>query len=310
MKDLGQLITAMVTPFNKDLEVDYGKAAQLALHLADNGSDGILVAGTTGESPALTHDEKIRLFQVIKETVGDRVSIIAGTGYNNTRDTVKLTQEAEALGVDAALVVCPYYNKPPQEGIYRHFETTAKSTNLPVIVYNIPGRTGVNITPETMARLAEIPNIVADKEAAGSVEQCSQMVAATGAEASFKRYFTGAKTAHAKSFAIYSGDDSLTLPMLSVGAVGVISVTSHVAGRQMKEMINAYFKGDVVTALSLHYKLLPLFKGLFAVTNPILIKTALAMMGMDMGALRSPLVEATKKQKDDLSKLLKETGIL
>ena len=311
MKDLGQLITAMVTPFNKNLEVDYGKAAQLALHLADNGSDGILVAGTTGESPALTHDEKLKLFQVVKETVGDRVSVIVGTGYNNTRDTVKLTQEAEALGVDAALVVCPYYNKPPQEGIYRHFETTAKSTNLPIIVYNIPGRTGVNITPETMARLAEIPNIVADKEAAGSVEQCSQMVAATGAEASFKRYCAGSESAvQENTFAIYSGDDSLTLPMLSVGAIGVISVTSHIAGRQMKEMINAYFKGDVAAALSLHYKLLPLFKGLFAVTNPILIKTALAMTGMDMGGLRSPLVEATPKQKEDLSKLLKETGIL
>lgn len=317
-KNLGQLITAMVTPFNKNLEVDYNMVEKLANHLVENGSDGILVVGTTGESPTLTHDEKLNLFKTVKSAVGDRASIIAGTGYNNTRDTLKLTKEAEEIGADAALVVCPYYNKPPQNGIYEHFKTVAESTSLPIIVYNIPGRTGVNITPETMSRLSKIPNIIADKEAAGKVDQCSQMVIATSALSAFAKYRrlpvgVGAraeKTGNEKTFAVYSGDDSLTLPMMSVGAIGVVSVASHVVGKRMKEMITKFFEGDISKAVGLHVELMPVFKGLFTTTNPILVKSALKMTGMDVGGLRPPMPDATPEQEKALEKVLKEVGVL
>lgn len=317
MRDLGQLITAMVTPFNEKLEVDYKKAAELAVRLADSGSESILVAGTTGESPALTHDEKIKLFQAVKEAVGDRIPIIAGTGTNNTSDTIAFTKEAEEIGVDAALIVCPYYNKPPQEGIYAHYKAIAQTTNLPIIVYNIPGRTGVNITPETMAKLSQIPNIIADKEASGSVEQCSQMVIATGAMGAFAHYASlragiGEKKSpeNGKKFAVYSGDDSLILPMMSVGAVGIISVASHIAGKEISSMIAKFFSGDYVGALEIHNKLMPLFKGLFATTNPILVKSALRMTGFDAGGLRPPLVNATSEQEKALAGVLQQAGIL
>lgn len=317
MIELGQLITAMVTPFKENLEVDYDKVEKLANHLADNGSDGILVVGTTGESPTLTHEEKLQLFKTVKNAVGSRVSIIAGTGFNNTRDSIKLTQEAEEIGVDAALVVTPYYNKPPQEAIYGHFKAVAESTKLPVIVYNIPGRTGVNITPETMAKLSQIPNIVADKEAAGNVEQCSKMVIATGALSAFAKYGkvpagVGAvgESREVKSFAVYSGDDSLTLPMLSVGAVGVISVASHIVGKQMKEMIDMFFRGDIMGAVKMHVKLMPIFKGLFTTTNPILVKSALKLTGFDPGGLRPPMISATPDQEEALKKAMVEAGAL
>lgn len=317
MRDLGQLITAMVTPFDKNLEVDYRQAERLASRLADNGTDSLLVAGTTGESPTLTHDEKIRLFQTVKEAVGNRVPIIAGTGTNCTGTTIEFTREVEKIGVDAVLVVTPYYNKPPQEAIYQHFKQVAQSTSLPVIVYNIPGRTGVNITPETMQRLAEINNIIADKEAAGSVEQCSQMVMATGAMPAFNRYRPVAVCAgcHSESlppeesFSVYCGDDSLTLPMMSVGAVGVISVASHVAGPQMKEMINNFFRGEIGQALKMHNRLMPIFKGLFATSNPILVKSAIKILGFDTGGLRAPMISATPEQEKALEKIMRETGI-
>ncbi|MCE1248872.1 MAG: 4-hydroxy-tetrahydrodipicolinate synthase [Firmicutes bacterium] len=317
MRDLGQLVTAMVTPFDKNLDVDYDKAVKLADFLADNGSDSLLVAGTTGESPAMNHEEKIKLFKVIKAAVGNRVPIIAGTGTNNTQDTIKYTREAEEIGADAALVVCPYYNKPPQEGIFRHFKAVAESTSLPIIVYNIPGRTGVNITPETMARLAEIPNIIADKEASGSAEQCSQMVIAANGMKAYNRYLpvkacvgaSGPSQTADKVFSVYSGDDSLTLPMLSVGAIGVISVASHIAGKQMKEMITRYFEGKVSEALEIHNRLMPIFKGLFTVTNPVLIKSALRKIGFDCGGLRLPLVDATPEQETALGIAMREAGI-
>ena len=317
MKDLGNLITAMVTPFKENLEIDYDKVKKLANHLVENGSDGILVVGTTGESPTLTHEEKLNLFKTVKEAIGDRASLIAGTGFNNTRDTLKLTKEAEEIGADAALVVCPYYNKPPQEALYQHFKTVAESTKLPVIVYNIPGRSGVNITPETMARLSKVPNIIADKEAAGSVGQCSAMVNACGGFPTFQKYreaiSKGKEVEHLpmeKRFAVYSGDDGLTLPMLSVGAVGVVSVASHIVGKQMKEMITRFFKGDVQGALDIHIKLTPVFKGLFFTTNPILVKSALRMIGIDPGSLRPPMIPATPEQEAKLEKILKDAGVL
>ena len=317
MKDLGTLITAMVTPFKENLEIDFNQVKKIANHLADNGSDGILVVGTTGESPTLTHDEKLQLFRTVKEAVGDRVAIIAGTGSNNTRDSIKMTQEAEEIGVDAILVVSPYYNKPPQEGLYQHFTAVAQSTKLPVIIYNIPGRTGVNIEPETMARLAQIPNVIADKEAAGKVGQCSDMVNATGAVETFERYrqafVEGREVEHLpmeKRFAVYSGDDGLTLPMLSTGAVGVVSVASHIVGKQMKEMITKFYKGDIKGALDLHIKLTPVFKGLFTTTNPILVKSAMRMIGLDPGSLRPPMLRATAEQEKKLEKVLKEAGII
>ncbi|MFP4498538.1 MAG: 4-hydroxy-tetrahydrodipicolinate synthase [Vulcanimicrobiota bacterium] len=318
MKKLGQLITAMVTPLDKNLNVDYKKAARLAEMLIENGSDGILVVGTTGESPTLTHDEKLKLFQVVKDAIGGAASVIAGTGYNNTRDTVKLTKEAEELGVDAALVVCPYYNKPPQEGIYQHYKTVAGATKLPVIVYNIPGRSGVNITPETMARLSEIPNIVANKEAAGSVDQCSQMVAKTQATRAFAKYLddiVGDENENnidldEKIFSIYCGDDSLTLPMISVGAVGVISVASHIAGPQMKKMIRLFFKGDISEALRIHHTLMPIYKGLFKTANPILVKAALGIKGFDVGGVRPPLIPATVEQIEVLKEDMQKAGLM
>ncbi len=318
MKKLGQLITAMVTPFDKDLNVDYEKAKKLAQYLVENGSDGILVVGTTGESPTLTHEEKVNLFKVVKEAVGDKATVIAGTGYNNTKNTIELTREAEEIGVDAALVVCPYYNKPPQEGIYQHYKMVAESTSLPIIVYNIPGRAGVNITPETMERLSKIPNIIADKEAAGSVEQCSKIVIKTGAYKSFLQYRPAKvpvgggspKEDNGKAFAVYSGDDSLTLPMMSVGAIGVISVASHIAGKQLKEMITSFFQGDVERALEIHNKLMPIFKGLFRTANPIPVKTALKILGWDVGGFRPPLIPADSDLENALKEDMKKAGIL
>jgi 4-hydroxy-tetrahydrodipicolinate synthase len=318
MRELGQLITAMVTPFNDKLEVDYNKAAKLAEYLVENGSDGILVVGTTGESPTLTHEEKLELFRVVKKTVGSKVSIIAGTGTNNTRGTIEFTKEAEQIGVDAALVVCPYYNKPPQEGIYQHYKMVADATSLPIIVYNIQGRTGVNITPDTMEKLSKIPNVIADKEASGNIEQCNQIVIQTGAMKAYKKYLPVSvgvgghqdSQKQDKLFYVYSGDDSLVLPMMSVGAMGVISVASHVVGPQMKKMINAYFKGNVVEALEIHNTLMPIFKGLFKTANPILVKEALKIKGIDVGGLRPPLVSASKEQVDSLRADMEKSGIL
>jgi 4-hydroxy-tetrahydrodipicolinate synthase len=319
MKDLGQLITAMVTPFDENLQVDYPRAEALARMLVENGSDGILVVGTTGESPTLTHAEKLDLFRTVRNAVGPSVPVIAGTGSNNTRDSIVLTREAQEIGADAALVVCPYYNKPSQEGIFQHFKAVAEAVSIPIIVYNIQGRTGVNITPETMERLSRIPNIVADKEASGNVEQCSQIVIKTGAAAAFARHCRAAVAVGAtggageesrRSFAVYSGDDSLTLPMLSVGAVGVISVASHVAGPQMKEMISAFFQGDVERAMNIHSRLMPLFKGLFRVTNPTLTKTALKLKGFDPGGFRLPLVPPTPQEEKTLREDMELAGIL
>ncbi len=287
----GPLITAMVTPFKENLEVDYEKASSLARKLIQEGNDGLVTAGTTGESPTLTHQEKLQLFKVVKEAVGKDIPVIAGTGTYSTLETIHFTQEAESLGMDGVLVVCPYYNKPPQEGLYQHFKKIAENTKLPIIIYNIPGRTGVNMTPETVERLSYIPNIIGIKEASGSVEQVSEIA----------RRISRAGT----ELYIWSGDDGLTLPFLSCGAIGVISVAAHLTAREMKEMIQKFFEGKREEALALHLNLLPFFKALFTTTNPIPVKAALKLAGFPVGGLRPPLIEASEKEIQSLQEAMK-----
>jgi len=289
MKNFGRVLTAMVTPFNDQLQVDYPRVIELAKHLADHGSDGIVVCGTTGESPTLTKEEKIRLFQTVKEAVGDRVSVIAGTGSNNTLDSIALTKEAERIGVDGAMVVGPYYNKPSQEGFYQHFKAIAESTSLPIIVYNVPGRTGSNILPETVIRLSEIENIVAVKEASGNLDQVSEI--ARGVP---------------KDFLIYSGDDSLTLPILALGGAGIISVAAHIIGDQIKAMVDAFLGGEIKKATELHLKLFPVFKVIFITSNPVPIKAALELAGLPVGGPRLPLIKATEKEIEQIKSVVEK----
>ncbi len=291
--DFGRVITAMVTPFHKDGSVNYAQAKKLARHLVESGSDGLVVAGTTGESPTLTKDEKGALFQAVVEEVGGKAAVIAGTGTNSTAESVALTQAAERAGVDGIMVVGPYYNKPSQEGLYQHFAAIARSTRLPVMLYNVPGRTAVNILPGTVARLAEIENVVAIKEASGSLEQVTEL----------RRLLPD-------HFAIYSGDDSLTLPMLALGARGVVSVASHVAGKRIQEMINAFTAGNVTLAAKIHAELFPLFKVLFITTNPVPVKAALNFLGLQVGGPRLPLVEATEAEKEKIRECLEQLNLV
>jgi len=293
MAIFGRVLTAMATPFDDDGAVDIEQAKRLAKRLVENGSDGIVVAGTTGESPTLSDEEKIRLFAAVKETVGGRATVVAGTGTNDTRHSVHLTKHAEAAGADGILLVNPYYNRPSQDGLYAHFRTIAESTALPCMLYNIPGRTGVNAAPETIARLADVPNIVAVKEASGSLDQASEIRRRTSPD-----------------FLIYSGDDSLTLPILAVGGTGIVSVASHLAGRDISDMVRAYEQGDVGKALAIHLKLFPLFKVLFITTNPVPLKAALNLSGFTVGKPRLPLVEATAKEKEQISAVLKELALV
>ncbi|MGI5920256.1 MAG: 4-hydroxy-tetrahydrodipicolinate synthase [Syntrophomonadaceae bacterium] len=288
-----RLLTAMITPYDENLEVNYGKAAQISEMLADNGSDGIVVCGTTGESPVLSHEEKLKLFETVKNQVGNRVQVWAGTGSNNTRATVELTREAEKTGVDGIMLVTPYYNKPSQQGLFEHFKAVAECTSLPIMLYNIPGRTASNLLPETIARLAAIPNITAVKEASGSMDQVSLL-----------------RNLLPDSVVIYSGDDSLTLPLMSVGAAGVVSIASHLVGRKIKQMIEAYLAGDVKKATAMHLELFPVFKGLFIATNPVPLKEAMNMLGMEVGGLRLPLTGASETEKDRIRKMLLENNIL
>ncbi len=290
----GETLTAMVTPFKGDGEVDWETVKHLTEYLVQHGSQGLVVAGTTGESPTLTFEEKVQLFQVVKETVEGRATVIAGTGTNNTRTTIHLTREAEKAGVNGVMLVAPYYNKPPPDALYYHFAAVAESTSLPIILYNIPGRTGTNIPPETIIQLSRIPNIVALKQANGSMEETSIIQKNTPLD-----------------FYIYSGDDTLTLPFLSLGAEGVISVASHVAGERISQMISAYKTGDVKRAYQIHLELFPLFKGLFFVTNPIPVKGALEVLGVIPEAiLRPPLRSPTATEKEKIQQMLKEAGVL
>ncbi|MDD3599350.1 MAG: 4-hydroxy-tetrahydrodipicolinate synthase [Bacillota bacterium] len=289
-----RVITAMVTPFAPDMSVDYRKARELARMLVDNGSDGLVVSGTTGESPTLTPDEKLKLFQVVLEEVGEEAAVVAGTGGNDTRTSVELTLEAEKLGVDGAMLVTPYYNKPPQAGLYQHFSLVAKATSLPIMIYNVPGRTSVNLTADTMAGLAnDYSNIVAVKEASGSLEQVAEI-----------------RSKAPKSLTIYSGDDNMTIPIMSVGGDGIVSVASHVAGCEIQQMVTAFIDGDVDLAAEMHRRLLPLFKVIFITTNPIPVKAALDLSGFDAGGLRPPLVEATDAERKQIERVMETLGLI
>lgn len=292
--DLGRLITAMVTPFDADNRVNYNKACELADFLLDNGSDSLVVCGTTGESPTLTSEEKLRLFAEIKRHVGNRAKIIAGTSCYETALSVELSKKAESLGIDAILAVTPYYNKPPQDGIYAHFAAIAEAVSLPVILYNVPSRTNLNIEPATTVRLAaDYGNIVALKEACSSMDQVSELMSIVGDD-----------------FMLYCGDDSLTLPMLSLGAVGVISVASHLVGNQIKKMIDDCYAGNWQDARSIHFKLFPLMRKLFITSSPLPLKYCLNRIGMDVGNCRLPLTEPTTEQKRILDNMLKAYQLL
>jgi len=289
-----RVLTAMVTPFAEDLSVDYPKARALARRLVQNGSDGLVVSGTTGESPTLSHDEKLKLFEAVLDEVGDEAVVFAGTGTNDTRASIEMTRDAERVGVHGAMLVTPYYNKPPQAGLYRHFAKIAESTGLPLLVYNVPGRTSVNLAADTMARLArDFDNIVAVKEASGVLEQVAEI-----------------RSKAPDDFIIYSGDDNMTIPIMSVGGDGIVSVASHVAGLAIQEMIAAFGAGDTAHAGALHRRLLPLFKVIFVTTNPIPIKAALALAGFDVGPLRPPLVEATEAERAQIRKVMESLGLI
>lgn len=278
----------MVTPFDKNENIDFQKLSKLIDYLLNNGTDSLVVAGTTGESPTLSEEEKIALIQYsVKEAAG-RAPIIAGSGSNNTKASIKLTKKAEEAGADAVMLVTPYYNKPSQEGMYRHFRAIAEETSLPVMLYNVPGRTAASLAPETTIRLAEIPNIIAIKEASGDLDAITKIVAETP-----------------EDFAVYSGDDSLTLPALSVGARGIVSVASHIIGPEMQEMIKHYTEGNTAQAALIHQKLLPLMKGLFAAPNPSPLKTALQLKGLDVGSVRLPLIPLNEDERLRLSSLMK-----
>ena len=284
----GRLLTAMVTPFDGEGNVDLSLTGRLACHLVDQGSDGIVVCGTTGESPTLSWDEQAQLLAAVREAVGSGVKVLAGTGSNSTAEAVEATAHAAAAGADGALVVVPYYNKPPQEGMEAHFrEVAAAAPGLPLMLYNIPGRTGCSLAPATVARLMDCPNVVSFKAASGTTEEVSQLRLACGPR-----------------LAIYSGDDALTLPMLSVGAVGVVSVASHVAGLRMRSMIEAFLSGRHAEALAQHELLLPLCKALFATTNPIPVKAALELSGWSVGDPRLPLVPLDAAMRESLAQAL------
>ncbi|MBP2001060.1 4-hydroxy-tetrahydrodipicolinate synthase [Paenibacillus shirakamiensis] len=289
--EFGRLITAMVTPFNEQGDIDWDNTAKLIDYLInEQKSDALVVCGTTGESPTLSDEEKLALIDFSVKHAAGRVSIIAGTGSNNTAHSIHLTQEAEKLGVDGALIVVPYYNKPSQEGLYRHFEAIALATKLPILLYNVPGRTVTSLSTPTILRLAEISNIIAIKECA-SLDQV--------AEVAYRA---------PEHFKVYSGDDGATLPALSVGAYGIISVASHIIGPQMKQMIAAYLEGQVEEAAQLHQRLLPTFKGLFEcptpLPNPVAVKFALNERGIKVGSVRLPLVEASKEEEAFIRNLL------
>ena len=291
----GRLLTAMVTPFNADGSVNYEKAADLAEWLINNGSDGLGVAGSTGEAATMSAEEKLELFRVVVNRINKRVPVIAGTGSNNTADSVKMTKMAEAMGVDGALIVGPYYNKPTQEGFYQHFAAVAQSTGLPIIVYNVPGRTASNISPAIVARLAaDFENIVAIKEAAGNVAQVAELYSVLPEE-----------------FTIYSGDDGLILPFMSVGATGLISVLSNIGGGILQDVMQAYEDGRVREAAKLNARMVPLANAMFIETNPIPVKAAVTLVtGIDAGQPRLPLTPMEPANKAKMVAVLQEYGLV
>jgi len=292
MKELGRLLTAMVTPFDEKGEVDYEQAKKLALALLSSGSDGVVLAATTGESPTLLKQEEVRLFSEVKSALGGRGSLVAYTGSNSTAEAVEATKKAEQVGVDACLLVVPYYNKPPQEGLYQHFKTVAQATSLPCILYNVPSRTVVNMTADTVIRLSQIDNIIGVKEASGNLAQISSII-------------SGAK----EGFLVWSGNDGDILPLLAVGGYGVVSVVSHLVGKQIKEMMEGYLGGNTGAAARIHRHLIPLINAMFIVANPIPLKYALNHVGFRVGKPRLPLTEPDEKTAAAIRETLKDYTI-
>jgi 4-hydroxy-tetrahydrodipicolinate synthase len=292
MKKLGRLLTAMVTPFAESGAVDYEQAKKLALALLDSGSEGLILAGTTGESPTLTWEEQMRLFTQVKSAVGDRGAIVAGTGSNSTAEAVEATREAEKIGADACLLVVPYYNKPSQEGLYQHFRTIAGSTSLSCILYNVPSRTITNTDAETVVRLSQIDNIIGIKEASANMAQIARII-------------EGAR----EGFTVWSGNDSDTFNILALGGYGIISVVAHLVGRQVREMIDSFTGGNVAKSAALHRRLLPLVDAMFIVSNPVPVKYALNHIGFRVGKPRLPLVEPDEKSAATIKETLKKYKI-
>ena len=288
---LGEVLTAVVTPFREDGSVNLDAFRDLCAHLVANGSDGVVVAGTTGESPTLSDDERVELFAAAVDAVGDRATVVAGTGTYATADSVHLTERAHDAGVDGFLVVAPYYNKPPPRGIVEHFKAIAATSDKPIVAYNIPGRVVVNVAPETLVELAEIPTVRAVKQANDDREQARRIVEETG-------------------LALYAGDDNLIFPFLELGGVGGVCVHTHLWGSQVKEMVSRYRAGDVETARRIDGELQPAYELLKVVVNPIAIKAALAMAGWDVGGLRLPLVEASEDERARIRAALERGGVL
>lgn len=285
--DFGHVLTAMVTPFDSNGEVDYEKTSILVEHLLANGTEGLIVAGTTGESPTLSTEEKVQLFKHVVQVVNNRVPVIAGTGCYNTAASIALTKQAEACNVDGIMLVTPFYNNTNQLGLYNHFSHIAEATKLPIILYNIPGRSVINLNVESVVKLSKIDNIVALKEASGDLDQAAEIIENTH-----------------EDFSLYSGDDSATLPILSIGGKGVVSVASHIIGNVMKEIVESYFEGHIDRAAALHRKYLPIMQGLFAAPSPVPVKAALSMNNIDVGNVRLPLVHLTEIENSTLSKLI------
>jgi 4-hydroxy-tetrahydrodipicolinate synthase len=291
--DFGEVITAMVTPFSSNYDLDLDSCFNLMEYLIKNNSDGILLSGTTGESPTLSDKEKIKLFELGVKNFKDKVKIIAGTGSNDTRHSIELSKEAEKVGVDALLLVTPYYNKPLQFGLYKHFEAIASEVKIPVILYNVPSRTSCNISSETCIELSKINNICGVKEASGNFKQISEIIRGTD-----------------NNFLVYSGNDGDTLPILSLGGNGVISVASHIVGREIKKMISYFKNGNNREAAKLNNYLLDIFYGIFIVTNPIPIKESLNLKGIEVGPTRLPLTSMDKNQLEGLKKILLKYNII
>lgn len=285
--NFGQVVTAMVTPFDASGDIDFPATAALVEHLIENGTDALVVAGTTGESPTLSADEKIDLFKFVVDTVQGRIPVIAGTGSNNTRASITLTRGAEEAGADAIMLVTPYYNKPSQEGMFQHFQAIAASTHLPVMLYNIPGRSVVNLSVDTIVRLAAIDNIVSVKEASGNLDAAAEIIERTP-----------------DTFSLYSGDDGLTLPLLAIGGTGIVSVAAHIIGREMQEMISSFKAGDTAKAAQLHRTLLPVMNSLFAAPNPVPVKSALNWAGVAVGGVRLPMIPLTEQETLTLQEAL------
>ncbi|WP_269844950.1 4-hydroxy-tetrahydrodipicolinate synthase [Lottiidibacillus patelloidae] len=286
--NFGQVLTAMVTPFDNKLNIDFQKTTKLVNYLIENGTDALVICGTTGESPTLTTEEKVALYQHVVKTVDGRVPVIAGTGSNNTKASIDLTKKAEEAGVDAVMLVAPYYNKPSQEGLYQHFKQIASSTKLPVMIYNIPGRSVVDIQLDTIISLSKISNIVSIKEATNNLDRMAAIIDQTPDD-----------------FSVYSGDDSLTLPVLAIGGTGIVSVASHVLGLEMQQMVNDFKSGKVEEAAKLHRSLVPKMNGLFMAPSPGPVKTALQIKGLDVGSVRLPLVPLTEKERKMVVDLIK-----